>query len=222
MDGGWSPQRVSSPEIDRHLQRMQASNGLSTVGIKGMYLYGKLLLFVKLLDESSGTIVKVFDTSAGLWYEWTRGTSSTYFPVDACAWSSTSDDYYVIFGDTYMFSINDSMVQDDVSNASTQSYEFSIITDIDSGPEHSSHLLKNANVLYLDSAFNSNVDITVSYSDDDYANFTSLGTINLGDRTKQLNRLGKFQERVWKFSNTSAYAIELTGAWYTGETEELR
>lgn len=53
--------------------------------------------------------------------------------------------------------------------------------------------------------------VTLSKSDDDYANFDVLGTVDLADGGGRISRLGRTKERAWRLTHSAATPMRLNG-----------
>lgn len=202
--------KISTFDIDKILQRMQTTNGFSSVRMSVMSYLGHHLIFVKLLDESGNSISRVFDVEANLWYEWTWGTSTTALFPYSVANAETAGDYYVALGNGYVFTFSSTKYVDDTNNTDSSNINFSITTPLFRGLSNDSGAIKRASDLQIDGARNSNVTLSIRYSDDQAATWSTARSLSLAKAGTKLTQLGSFYERYWQLYSTDNYPIELT------------
>lgn len=208
MLNGFRAEKISTFDIDKIIARMLRTNGTSSIRMSTLSHMGHNLIFVKLLDESATALVKVYDVQAGAWYEWTWGTSSVFFPYGV-AMSQTSNDQYIAMGNGYVFILDPTTYQDDVSDVTTQNMTFSITTSLYRGLSDDSGAIKRASDFQLDAERNSNVTMAVSYSDDYGSTYSTAVNLSLTSPGTKLPPQGAFYERIYKLSSTDNYPIEL-------------
>ena len=74
-----------------------------------------------------------------------------------------------------------------------------------------------SNVELIADIESSSSPIEISYSDDDYQSFTSLGTIDLSTSRPRLTRAGSTRKRAWKFTHAANTPFRLEALEVTVE-----
>src|SRR3990167_8266926 len=192
-DGGRSVYMIASlskvKEItDPNISRLLTAEGLSISScsawmenVAGHLVYG--------LNLALAARSFVYDVSAGMWTEWTN-TTSTKFNVVA----TTSKDG-VVYGL-------------DATNGRVYTFQPSVYRDLSSTYpvilQTSRSNFGSAKKKYETElgvvGDTSTGSLTVAVSDDDYASFTDVGTIDMSSPFKRITRLGSFYNRAHRFT----------------------
>lgn len=193
---GYAPKRISTNAIDAFI----AQSGL-TPYLTSCKLNGKTFIFVTLDD----TVSYVYCLEDDIWHEWKPASGSSILWHKMTASSAASSAIYAISrtgtgGKVYIMSQTVPVYTDD-----TNQYEAVIYTSkIDVGTEQRKFLSRLTLV-----AETTSTTIDVSWSDDDYATFSTARTIDLSANRKYLTNCGNFRRRAFKLSNTSGSAFRL-------------
>ena len=203
-DGGYSIWRlddltklnkISTEPVDRLLDGEGSSISSCTSFI--FRAFGHLVYGMN-LSSSSRTIM--YDTEENMWFEWADTAGNKFNCSDVTEKNgvvymqdATSGRIYTLSASTY---------QDNSSNFTvtlqTANYDFDQ-SDIKFMP-----VLE----VYGDTTTGS---LSTSYSDDDYANFSTARDIDMTVPEKRLTRLGAFHKRAFKFTYTANAALRLEG-----------
>lgn len=215
--------KISTFDIDKIIQRLQFNSGFSSVRMSVMSYAGHDFIFVLLLDSSGNPLTKVYDIQAGAWYEWSWAdyTTTAFFPYACGLGNTVANSFYVAMGVGYVFRLQPTTYQDDKTNATSGSIDFSIILPEFRGLSEDSGSIKRASDLTLDAARNSNVSINVSWSDDQQSTWSTARALSLASPARKLNQLGEFRERYWKLASTDNYPIELERLNFTCDEGEM-
>ena len=194
FDGNLS--RVSPPEIDAILILAGAAN----INMTTIRFYGRSFVLVK-----AGANTYAYCIEEKMWHEWSWTTPLAY----KCAG----------------LSLGGTMVNYAVSNVSTAGKVFLmnhaslVFTDdtvaytarIQTAKEdHGTNRRKFYN--YLDIVGDVETDaspLTVSVSDDDYASYQVLGTVDLSNQLRRLTRLGSARRRAWALTHAANTPMRL-------------
>lgn len=201
-NGNLSP--ISTPEINSILILAGASN----ISLTTIRFYGRSFVLVK-----AGPTTLVYCVEENFWHEW-----NSTFPL----WTKCAG-----------VSVGGTMVNYAVSNISTDGKVFLmnqaslVFTDnattytarIQTAPEDQGTTRKKF-YSYLDivgDVESSSSPLTISYSDDDYATYTTWGDIDLSGSNRRATRLGSSKRRGWVFIHSAATPMRLERA--EGEME---
>lgn len=180
---GTGAQRISTPEIDSILLLSGAGN----ISLSAAKFYGRSFVIVQ-----AGSVTFVYCIEEKAWHEWASTTPLWY----KCAGVSTGS----------------SQVTYAISKNSTSGKVFTInpasLTFQDNGAAFSAiwqtSLLGEGNkrtfwdeVEIIGDRQTSASAMTISYSDDDYQTYTTLGTVDLSDARPRLTRCGSAYRRAW-------------------------
>lgn len=193
-DGGIS--RISVPEIDTNLILAGASN----ISLTSLRIYGRSMVLVK---AGASTYVYVIEEKS--WHEW---TSTTPLWVNCVG-----------------VSLGGTMVNYSVSDVSTSGKVYvmnpSLLVFTDDGTTYTARIqLPKMDMGTMYRKFYRMVDVvgdveeststlTVSYSDDDYQNYTVAGTVDLSSDTRSLFRLGSSNRRAWVLTHSANTPMRL-------------
>lgn len=188
--------RISTAEIDAILQLAGASN----ISLTTARFYGRSFVIV---TASSSTFVYVVEEKA--WHEWSSLTNLWYQCVGTTIGSSlvtyaisnvgTSGKVYVINPNSFVF-------QDD---------SHSYLATVQTPPiDFATNDRKFWAEIELVGDQVSGSTVTVSYSDDDYQNFTVFGqTFDMSSARPRLFRLGSSSRRVYRFTQSDNTPMRL-------------
>mgnify|MGYP001584764823 CR=1 FL=1 len=178
---------ISTPAISRFLAAEGTS--ISTCSAWMERVAGHLL-YVLNLDSAERTFV--YDIDSGLWCEWEAAAGGAKFNGIAAT------------------SLNGVVYVQDVANGRV--YTLSATTYQDSGvtfsvTKQTSRSNFGSPNLKVEPSLDLIADTTtgtmsVAVSDDDFSNFTTVGTIDMSQKQKRITRLGSFYARSHKFTYT--------------------
>lgn len=136
-----------------------------------------------------------YDITEGVWCEWTsyNGSTETYFTGIA----STHHNGAVYIQDEdngLVYTISPSVYQD----ASNTIKVLGVTREWDAGNLYNKFI--NRLTVYGDKASSDATDLAISYSDDDYTNFSTPRTVDMNDIKPNLTRLGDTQRRSFKYT----------------------
>lgn len=190
--------RISTPQIDSNMILAGSTNiSLSSIRIQG---YSFILV-------KAGTTTYAYCIEEKFWHEWNSTT-----PL----WTSCVG-----------VSIGGTLVNYAVSNVSTSGKVYtqnqaSLVFTDDSiaytATIQTSRRNEGTNrwkfydyIAVIGDTEASTSTLTVSYSDDDFENFTVAGTVDMADGGGRIFRLGRSRDRAWKFTHSAATPLRLEG-----------
>jgi hypothetical protein len=192
----YQPKKVSYPDLDSLLAQIGINNfTASTIRLWGKSLY--------ILYSTYRTYIYSLDDD--LWFEW-----QSTFPL-----------WYKIAGDTTenIYSISsslDSSVAGKVFrvNQSQPTYQDNgtsfLMTIQTSKIDFGNNKKKRLGRLHIIGAISASTqNLNVSYTDDDYLNYSTIRTIDLSKEHQFLNNLGTFRRRSFLLTNLSSEAVRL-------------
>ena len=187
--------RISPPEIDFQL----VLAGPSNISLTTLRFYGRSFVLVK---ANATTYVYVLEDKR--WHEWSSTTPLWYKCAGTSSGSqiltysisniSTSGKVYVVNPASLVFT--------DDGVAYTASYQ-SPTQEQDDRTQFFNFLRIIADTEPSTST------LTIAASDDDYVTFSTLGTVDLSQSHKQIDRLGASRKRAWKISHSAATAFRI-------------
>lgn len=193
-DGGLS--RISTPEIDTNLILAGASN----ISMTSLRIYGRSMVLVK---AGASTYVYVIEEKS--WHEW---TSQTHLWVNCVG-----------------VSLGGTMVNYAVSDVSTSGKVYvmnpAALVFTDDGTTYTARVqLPKLDFGNMNRKFYSSVEVigdmestsstlSISYSDDDYQNYTVAGTVDLSSERMYLHRLGSSRRRGWVLTHSDNTPMRL-------------
>lgn len=188
--------RVSTPEIDGIMILAGASN----ISLTTIRFYGRSFVLVK---ASSTTLVYCVEEK--MWHEW----------------NSTTPLWYKCAG----VSVGGTMVNYSVTNVSTggkvyiQNHATLVFTDdsvaytaraqLPLEDLGTNHIKVWSQVDIIADQETSASTLTISYSDDDYQNYTVAGTVDLSTSLRRLTRLGASRRRSWVLTHAAATPMRI-------------
>lgn len=211
MEGGFETKRISTQAIDEILDKEKA-------GISNAYGYhirkgGKDLYVLTLPTTAARTFVADLDENT--WYEWTSDTSGTetYFTgVDA-----TDDDgaTYILDEDNgKYYELDPETFQDNTGSA--ENIEVEILTKkFDMGTLQNKFLWRLG---FVGDETASTADLTVQWTDDDYATYSTARTLDLVNSQAWLTRCGMFKRRAFRLQFTANLPLRLEALEGNGDT----
>ena len=187
--------KISTPQIDRLLAGEVAD--ISTCTAFSCRVMGHLLYGLN-LDSAERTIV--YDAEEKMWFEWSNTGTSKFPGIDSTELNGTV--YFQDAANGRVYTFPSTTFQDSGTNFTvtiqTAAYDFD-----DPG--------RKLNVtldIYGDITTG---NLATSWSDDDYANFSTARNISLAGIKKRLTRCGHFRKRAFKFTYADNYAMRLEG-----------
>ena len=211
MEGGFETKRISTQAIDEILDKEKAN-------ITNAYAYhirqgGKDLYVLTLPTTAARTFVADLDENT--WYEWSSDVSDTetYFTgVDA-----TNDD-----GTTYIldenngryYELDPETFQDNTGSA--ESIKVEIVTKkFDMGTLQNKFLWRLGAV---GDETASTALLTIQWTDDDYATYSTARTVDVVNSQAWLTRCGMFKRRAFRLQFTANTALRLEALEGNGDT----
>lgn len=136
-----------------------------------------------------------YDTTEGVWVEWTsyNGASETYFTGIASA--VHNDVLYIQDEDNGIVYTYSPTVYQDAGNT-IKVLGVTRVWDVDS----TQNKFVNRLTVKGDKAASDATDLSISYSDDDYNTFSTARTVDMNDTIPYLTRLGRTKKRAFKYT----------------------
>lgn len=185
---GFQAEKVSTPYIDKLLAENNIygfAGAFTSHGLSHVVMYG----------ASVATPVYCIDTDT--WWQINTG-SVVMGSVVGSINSGSSASYFVDTQDlsTKIFTISTALYQDDAA-----AYTMTVRTENqDFGADDYKFCSK---LRVIGDRQSSASTLTISYSDDDFANFTTAGTVDLSTANHEIYRLGRFKRRAWRFEHAA-------------------
>lgn len=199
---GYSPQKISNAFIDKFLNDPSASYGISMGLVGVLTMHGMTHL---LLATNSGGAGFSYCIETDMW--WKVGGGGAISAIVA-ATGIASNSYFTTLGVSNtdcIFKIVGSAYTDNAV-AYTQTVQTELL---DMGTMSKKVITRVRVVGDIQSSASA---VTVSYSDDDYATFTTLGTIDMSDAAAVANgltRAGTTRRRAWKLQHSANTPLRL-------------
>lgn len=194
----YQPKKVSYSEIDSLLSQVGISNFTASV----IRLWGKPLFILHSVNRTY-----VFSPEDSLWFEW-----GAAFPLWYKLTGDTTENIYSISNSTNagvigkVFNVNQQNIQyqDNASNF-VMSVQTSKIDFENTKRKRLArlHVIGNINPTSVTNA------VAISYTDDDFLNYSATKDIDLTKTHQFLNNLGTFRRRSFLLANTSNQATRL-------------
>lgn len=204
MDG-FTPNRVSTPEIEAQLTLI----GASDIYVSSCKLMGRTFIVI------TGTaLTYVYCVEEQLWHEW-NSTTPLWHRMDGFVSGSSFINYAVSVQSTSgkVFVMNPAnFVFQDNGSAYTAAFQTSLI-DNNNNKRKTMHELR----VIGDNAESSST-LSISFSDDDYQTFSAVRTVDLSENDPKLTRCGSFRRRSIKGSHSANLAMRLEA--FDAEIEE--
>jgi len=196
FDGGIK--RISTPEIELHL----AVVNFSSISLTSIRMQGRSFVLVRAYSQTY-----VYCIESDTWHEWSSttplwhkcaGTSVGASQLNyAISHTSTSGKVYIMDMNSYVFTDDGysytASIQGPSDDMGTRRKKFFSELEIDADKETSTSTL------------------TISYSDDDYQNTYTWGSVDLSDNRPRATRLGSATRRAWIFTHSSNTPMRLYG-----------
>lgn len=219
MMNGLTPQVISNQVIETLLNQRAMTTG-DEILVCGFKIRGTTHISVH-INFSGVERTFVYDTSSGIWAEWDTEISEfngSGFPIVFSGICSTDTGgskmgYSTLVqlrnGDVY--ELHDTETSD--SDGSTEASIYVMIQTPQFGTLQGRDGIRKAMsefCLHTDATASSNT-ITLKWSDDDYATFSSGVTLTLNS-TSRINRLGSFYNRAFQLTYTATEDLRIFGA----------
>jgi hypothetical protein len=188
--------RISTPEQDFQL----VLAGPSNISLTTLRVYGRSFVLVK-----ANTTTYVYCIEDKRWHEWTSVTPLWY----KCAGLSTGSQILTYSvsniattGKVYIIDPA-SLVFTDDSVAYTATFQ-------SANSDHGTPRRKFYSELNIVADQEPSAStLTIAYSDDDFRNFTTAGTVDLSTASPKLTRLGSSKKRAWKGTHAANTAMRI-------------
>jgi hypothetical protein len=184
--------RVSAPEVEAIMLLAGASN----VSVTTLRVLGRSFVLVL-----AGQTTLAYVVEEKMWHEWNSTTLPLWFKCASVMLGDSMLNYAVsdktLSGKVYLMNPAALVFQDD-GNAYT--------ARIQSGPEDegTDHTKFYHDLNVVADTESSTSTLTILCSDDDYANYTTLGTVDLsGTRPLRLTGLGSAKQRAWAMTHSA-------------------
>ena len=192
-DGNTS--RISTPEQDFQL----ALAGPSNISLTTMRFYGRSFVLVK---ASSSTYVYLLEDKK--WHEWSSTTPLWYKSAGLSAGTqiltysisniSTSGKVYIINPAAQVFTDDGLAYTATIQSGSVETDGRTMFFDF---------------LRIIADQETSSSTMTISASDDDFQSYAVLGTVDMMDNEKRIDRLGASRQRSWKFTHSDATGFRI-------------
>ena len=195
-DGSLS--RISTPEQDFQL----VLAGPSNISITTLRFYGRSFVLVK-----ANATTYVYCLEDKRWHEWSSTTPLWY----KCAGLSSGTQIL-----TYSISNISTAGKVYLINPAALVFEDDGVTY--TATFQSQNMDADGNMMFFDfmriiaDTEPTTSTLTISASDDDFVTFNVLGTVDLSQKVKRIDRLGSSDKRAWKFTHSANTAMRIEQA----------
>jgi len=192
---GNSLKEVSPPEIDSAL----VLAGPANISLTSTTFYGRTFLIV-----NAASVTYVYCIEENAWHEWNSSTKLWYKCAGVAA-GSTQPTYAISNVSTSgkVFTMNPSaMVFQDNATAYTMRVQTSLI-----GEGNRRTFWEEVEI--IGDIASSSSTLTISVSDDDYQNYTALGTVDLSTARPRLQRCGSAYRRSWVLTHSDNLPVRI-------------
>lgn len=182
--GGAGHKKISTPEIESILILAGASN----ITMTSLELYGSSFVVV-----NASNVTLCYSLEENAWSEWTTSAGRPWYKCAGVSSGSTQVIYSVsnVLTTGKVYTINPSaLVYQDDGNTFTARIQLSKLGDNDNMT-----FWEELNVVGDQNTASST--LTVSYSDDDYQTWNTLGTVDLASDFRRLSQCGAAYRRAW-------------------------
>lgn len=197
-DGGLS--RVSAPEVEAIMILAGASN----ISLSTIRFYGRSFLLVK-----AGPTTLAYCIEEKMWHEW-NSTTPLWYKCASVMLGGTQVNYAVsnvsTSGKVYLMNHASLAFTDDGTTYTAR---------IQTAPEDegTDRLKFYHDLSIVADTEESTSDLTIAVSDDDYATYTTVGTVDLsGTRPLRITRLGSARQRTWAMTHSANTPMRLRRA----------
>lgn len=151
----------------------------------------------------------VFDLEEGIWHEWADASGTTRFNCDYVTDTIFGYSYAVDTSTGNVYYFKDNQANDELtSGVQTPITSIAITNKLDMG----SMTRKFANqIVLICDQLSTAIPITVQWSDDDYVTFNTGRTLSLNSTFINLQRMGYFRRRAYKFTYAGGVPWRLEG-----------
>lgn len=191
--------RISSPEVDAII----ILAGPANISLTTIRFYGRSFVLV-----TAGATTKAYCIEEKFWYDW-NSTTPLWYKVVGLSLGNTMVNYAVsnvaTTGKVYVMNHASLVFTDDGTT-----YTARIQTPKDDYETNASKFFS-----YLDivgDVETSSSPLTISASDDDYATYQVLGTVDLSSQQRRISRLGSARRRSWIFTHSANTPLRLERA----------
>lgn len=205
---GMQPEKISTPAIDKLLSSLQIAGFVGTKMLHGMR-------HISLRGPDTNPLIYNYCVDTNYW--WTErlasGSMRACLGVGIASNPTNAVTYFTGTMNARANVMGDSLLANTYSDG-TSTYTMTVQTDnIDGGTDRKKYYPK-LRMTYDRQATTS--PITISSSDNDFASYTTLGSIDTVSSNRQswITRLGSSRRRSWKFEHSAdtpchIYAVEI-------------
>ena len=194
----WNGQisRLSVPEIEAIMILAGASN----ISLTTIRFYGRSFVLVK-----AGPTTLAYCLEEKMWHEW-QSTTPLWVKCTAVMTGGTVVNYAVsdvsTAGKVYVMNLASLVFTDDGTT-----YTARVQTADEDEGTNSTKFYSYLDI--LGDVESSASTLTISASDDDFATYDVLGTVDLSDQHRRITRLGSARSRSWVFTHAAATPMRL-------------
>jgi hypothetical protein len=192
-------QELASPSLIRYL----VDNTVTYSSIKGSIISHQGHNFYVL---NAGDLTYVLDLETKLWTRWAFAADNN-FPMTFAINAKNATTYRPIFvldGASTVYRMTQNLFQDNGTN-----FTASGVTDLQYFDTYNSKSM-NRFVVWADRP-TSSTTISIQWTDDDYQSYSTARTIDLDQDRPNMDRLGRFRRRAFKWSFTADQPLRITG-----------
>lgn len=194
-DGG--VQRISTPEIDS-IMLIAGANAITLTSIR---FYGRSFV-VCIVD----TRTMVYCIEENQWHEWISGTAVLWYKCAAVSIGSPMVNYAIsnISTSGKVYIMNQAALQYTDDGFAYSANPQLAITDLGTKNRKFYDSVEVVGDIQLTTSA-----ISISYTDDDYQNFVTWGTVDLSTSRPVARRLGSGRRRAWSLSHSAATPMRI-------------
>lgn len=202
---GFNLDKISNSIVERSLQNITSTDNVksqSNLNTNGYSISVDGHTFYCLVTQQATWL---YDLEEHFWYEW-RGSDGTYLKLEA-AWSMINGAQYVaIGGQTYISLMAPNLYQDFDSN-----FACIYTTERFNAQSYNKKICNRLTIISDAYQTSGTSNITVTWSDDDWASTTGTRSVNLFATAPRDHQFGQFITRSWRFSYSDNYPLRLRG-----------
>jgi hypothetical protein len=213
---GFTPKRISTSSVERQIIAAISTYATQPVYVSSCKLFGKTLVFIS--PSITNLVLRntfVFSIEDQMWSEWQSDlaadntTTIRWFLISGISSNSNSKTVYTmsrgvdITGAVYKIPHDSAPVYQDAGENFTMSIQ---TAKVDGDNDFFKRLTK---FKLIGDSTSSSSTVNVSWSDDDYATFSTARSLDLSTTNNTLPACGAFKRRAFKITNAQNTAVRL-------------
>jgi len=228
LDTSLKLEKISDEYIDAYLNRGQTAGtgAYLSFAVNGFLAYGKTIFSLK-IESTDATYTYYYDMATKSWGFLSTGVTNSgtqlAWPFEfsgalaghynnATGAKNTMSTSFV-GGSDGVYRLEEFTYQD---NDGSSNYTFPVVVQtgryLGNSPQYQSSRKYQRDMAIIADRGSTTNDVTVSWTDDDYENFSTGRTLDLHNPKSQLSGLGSFYERAWRITHEANSDLRLLAA----------